>query len=68
MSTMLEWATAWNSKLLPGNSGNNILFIKIINRCYTIIIIKMQIPSKVLSIGGKKYAVDFGPVVSSKLE
>ena len=30
VSTMLEWATAWNSKLLPGNSGNNILFIKII--------------------------------------
>lgn len=26
-STELEWPTAWNKRLLPGNSGNNILFI-----------------------------------------
>lgn len=26
-SMAFEWLTAWNKRLLPGNSGNNILFI-----------------------------------------
>lgn len=30
-STALEWETAWNSRLLPGYSGSNILFMQLYN-------------------------------------